>query len=894
MNLFRMTLAPGLGSRVGEGLLKCTDLAVALCLFLAPLWFGGRHDFGRLLYVCCVALATLSWSGHVLLKNRRRSDSSIGRESFQWSWAHSLCLGAIALVGFQLVPLPAIAMETLSPALAQIAPAWHGGSGFALHLGQWSTLSFTPSATTIGLSVLIAHVLLFFVVTARLQDEGAIGRLIMAIGLASALMAAFGIVQWLTTNGKLLWFYQHPQRPLGAAVQGSFANKNHFAHFVALGIGPAIAGWLLTKREKAKKKLLRQKKTNLYKVAWSIAVALSSAGVLLSVSRGGILSALLGLSLGLVFLIRGRWLTTWQAGAVAGSACVALLLVTFGDFGPLSKRLDSFTSGSLEEIDKGGGRREIWTANVSALVANPWFGYGVGSHADVYPAHINRGFESRFSHAESGYLHTTTETGLAGGALLVLAVGMVGRWCLKGLTQESARSRQALWAAVAAGLTTSVVHSLADFVWYIPACMSCTILLAACALRLHQTRAPRASYSSRQPSLTLGWGFAATAALISVANLWGPGRASFAWDDYLRASKQYGQLATTHSFSSPAESDIHQGTMRLLQDRMTESLRKVTARYPGHPHAQVRLAGRLIQHFELSRLDTQNAIGLVHIREAANASHFSSREATEAWLRVACGEEAALLSEAHQRTLKGLSLAPLQTDAYGYYADLCFLSPPSQRDLSAVIQQSVMLRPFDGDTLFEAGKQAWVAGDGAQAVSFWKRAHQVPGTHRLKIMAHLATRVPAKEYLDTFHPDWKTLSTYYRRYRRHLPEEDLTAIATYAANLAEQSTLNAAERNPSATGALVLASDMARELQNYAEAVRLARLAVDDTPASYPARQSLAEACFWAGNYEEAQTHIRWCLSRQPHNQALQERLKLVRKQQLAAYTDAASTTTVR
>ena len=44
--------------------------------------------------------------------------------------------------------------------------------------------------------------------------------------------------------------------------------------------------------------------------------------------------------------------------------------------------------------------------------------------------------------------------------------------------------RTATEAAVAAGIAASIAHSVVDFVWYIPACVSMTIFLLAISWRL--------------------------------------------------------------------------------------------------------------------------------------------------------------------------------------------------------------------------------------------------------------------------------------------------------------------------------------------------------------------------------------------------------------------------
>ena len=46
-------------------------------------------------------------------------------------------------------------------------------------------------------------------------------------------------------NGKFFWFYEHPFSTTYDAVKGSFTNRNHFADFIAVGIGPWI-WWIHT------------------------------------------------------------------------------------------------------------------------------------------------------------------------------------------------------------------------------------------------------------------------------------------------------------------------------------------------------------------------------------------------------------------------------------------------------------------------------------------------------------------------------------------------------------------------------------------------------------------------------------------------------------------------
>ena len=56
-------------------------------------------------------------------------------------------------------------------------------------------------------------------------------------------MAVFGLVQYFFGNGKFFWFFEPPFANTKDYVTGSFTNRNHFAQFIALGIGPMV-WWL--------------------------------------------------------------------------------------------------------------------------------------------------------------------------------------------------------------------------------------------------------------------------------------------------------------------------------------------------------------------------------------------------------------------------------------------------------------------------------------------------------------------------------------------------------------------------------------------------------------------------------------------------------------------------
>ena len=96
------------------------------------------------------------------------------------------------------------------------------------------------------------YVLLFHVAVQRVRRVEDVERVLRWCALSAAGMATFGIVQLLSSNGKFFWFYQYPFSTTSDVAHGSFSNRNHFANFLALGIGPLI-WWLQQAMRRARR-----------------------------------------------------------------------------------------------------------------------------------------------------------------------------------------------------------------------------------------------------------------------------------------------------------------------------------------------------------------------------------------------------------------------------------------------------------------------------------------------------------------------------------------------------------------------------------------------------------------------------------------------------------------
>ncbi len=225
----------GPGGRVAARLLAVVDAGLLATICLAPFVFGGRHDLGRLVFVSLVGLTAIAWFAR---------QSVLPKAAWTRTAAFGVLLLAVGLLALQLVPLPTSWLALVSPRTIELLPLWTTADA-AVHLGPWKTLSLTPHETTLSLAMLVSYGLLFTVLVQRIQTVADVEKLLNTIAISAVVMAGFGLLQFFASNGEFFWFYVHPYRSTERYAMGSFMNRNHFASFLVLGVGPLVR-WLVS------------------------------------------------------------------------------------------------------------------------------------------------------------------------------------------------------------------------------------------------------------------------------------------------------------------------------------------------------------------------------------------------------------------------------------------------------------------------------------------------------------------------------------------------------------------------------------------------------------------------------------------------------------------------
>jgi O-antigen ligase len=406
----------------------------------------------------------------------------------------ALCLAGLFLLGvWQLTPLPAGALDRLSPATVrlcrQLLPATAeevvaGEAPDTDRLFAGSAVSVYPAGTRAVLVQVLAVLALFAVVRNNVASAASLRRLALLALVNGALLAVFAVLQFFTSPRHLVYW----SIPSQGAVFGPFINKNHFACYInlCLGLGLGLLPGTLAAapvggpHRAAATSTLWERPGALWAV-WALALMLAAS--LLCLSRGGLL-ALLAAAVPCLLLLLARRRSGVSRGWLAGLlvAAVALGLVAWLGLGPVQARLATLWKGkSLEE-----GRWPLWTRVLPLAADFPVWGAGYGTFPYLEPLRRgpDSGIDFTYDHAHNDYLEMLLEGGAVGLGLTLLAAGLVYGLGARAYLRQRGGPEAGLILGTLFGLGAVLAHSIGDFGLHVPAITLLATVAAAqlCAL----------------------------------------------------------------------------------------------------------------------------------------------------------------------------------------------------------------------------------------------------------------------------------------------------------------------------------------------------------------------------------------------------------------------------
>ena len=332
-------------------------------------------------------------------------------------------------------------------------------SAFSMHhrTSLWSTI------------LLINYVVIFYLTIYTITTRIHLRRLIYLIIGVAIFLSVFGLFKRFGVNPFPWWEYSELKYPL-SFLSATYGNHNHLAGYLEMAI-PLTLGLFLTGYRGGKLSLV-------IFLTFIMLIAL-----VLSLSRGGWISAFVGLVFMAICLLTSRYFKRkgFLIALIGGS--VALIIIILAS-SPVIERIQTVMEKGEESSLHS--RLVVWNGVVEMIEDHSLLGTGPGTFAIVFTQYQPSGLQSRYYMAHNDYLHFTSEVGVF---LIPIIIWMIIAFYRKGFRKLKNPSRLVRGTTLGAmsGVTAILIHSIVDFNLHIPAnALLFTILVALVAAPLPQ------------------------------------------------------------------------------------------------------------------------------------------------------------------------------------------------------------------------------------------------------------------------------------------------------------------------------------------------------------------------------------------------------------------------
>jgi len=391
----------------------------------------------------------------------------------------------VALVLFQVCPLPV----SLAPLLGRAQGQLPGLPHFFISVAPYQTVSH--------LFLLVTYLTAFFLTLAVCRNRRAKKRLVYALVSLGVFETLYGLVQYLTGWQRI---FTYVKKYYLEEATGTYINRNHFAGFMEMILPFVVALGLLsmelmiknTSEARASLPRLFSRRELFSLVLWFFLAILFFTVLVLSRSRMGIISALISI-VTIVALAGAASMRTRTRAAFGALFILGVLgLVVWIGSDSVMSRFE--TLGQEYHLDRQN-RIAIWHDTIGLIRHHPFVGTGLGSFSVVYPSVQTVFLTLLVEHAHCDYLEVASDLGLPGAALVFGSVFWVLVQAVRQYRRPGDRFDNAVSLGCIGSITAILVHSLADFNFYIPA----NALLFLIILALARSNASPSGNASSAP-----------------------------------------------------------------------------------------------------------------------------------------------------------------------------------------------------------------------------------------------------------------------------------------------------------------------------------------------------------------------------------------------------------
>lgn len=362
----------------------------------------------------------------------------------------------IFFILFQATPIPEVFIRLISHGLFDLKEriGLSGAVAFpsSLSINRYETFVALFQVTSCFLTVIITSILF------RKKKHLKLG--LYFIAFIGFLISLFGIMQYLSWNGKIYWV----RSITAGAPFGPFINHNHFAAFANMTALPILSLALYQYKEFVRSKEWRGKDVHITFILLVIIIIITA--IFMSGSRGGIVSLIAGVIVMLFILKReGEIKVNLLLLSIIVSLVTALFFIVarWEVIDTLSSLLTPHEDISLLYRLKG------WKVAMQIFMDFPVAGTGFGTFSEIFLLYRPAPMLTTFNHAHNEYLQFLTEGGLFGLLLISIPLVYFSLTFNPVLTNDGDREIRYVRAGLFAAMIALLVHNTLEFNMRVPA-----------------------------------------------------------------------------------------------------------------------------------------------------------------------------------------------------------------------------------------------------------------------------------------------------------------------------------------------------------------------------------------------------------------------------------------
>lgn len=346
--------------------------------------------------------------------------------------------------------------------LIQLLPIGNSGNANEIvSVSPSSTLSLNPYLTRLFLIQLVVAFVFFAASLTFINNRKRFQSISLTIIIFSSIIAFYGILQYLANPESIYGI-----RPFGQSSPfAAFFNKHHFAAFMEMTLGLTL-GLLFGDATRQNKKIF-----------FIIAAVIMGMAILLTGSRGGIIS-LLGVIAFVVFwnFVKNREIKKLDADEglkriflkrnllLFGGGFALIVLLFFGVLfvGGDQSLLRGFGITNVEG-DVTTGRSHFWTVALRIFFAHPIIGAGFDAFGVAFTRYDTWSGTFRIEQAHNDYLQILADAGILGFICIAVFIYLLFRQGIRTIKNNTDKFAMNGAIGALAGCFGIIIHSIFDF-----------------------------------------------------------------------------------------------------------------------------------------------------------------------------------------------------------------------------------------------------------------------------------------------------------------------------------------------------------------------------------------------------------------------------------------------